>query len=185
MLPWFIGVLALIVILATLGRRAQDRAPNRNSEQRPAKFHPGCPMDAVLLPLHASDEGRRSVAGLWKWLVGPDATVAEATPFGDLVVRDGNGELVLIDTTRGVTVKLAAAGESTDVAGHPEIVRRSRRELVSRMAKFGRSVPPDHALDWMREPALGGTETPDNLQFISFLVQQTMRATLHEQRARR
>lgn len=178
-LMFTLAAAAVVVIAAGvrgMRARALPGAAVRNSAPR---FHNGAPVEGGLLPLQASDANRSGIEDLWKWLVGPAATLAHVTVFGDLIFRDGQGRLVLVDVAAGDAEVLGEEQDLGDVTTHPAVRRLLRPELVAEVAKRRPTLAPDDVLDWIQPPAMGGAEVIENLQCIKLISQQCVLASIH------
>lgn len=178
-------VAALLMLIASLiwGRPPKRESAAGSSPPTPqtAKIHRGCALGSGLVPLIADETRRSKLIAPWSWLTGKDVELVAMTVFGDLIVRHRSGKATLIDTAWGKAIDLVEPTQVETLRDHPEVKPRLRLDLLRELESSGKVLPPDHVLDWIESPALGGAETVGNLQVISANVRQLTAGAFHQQ----
>jgi hypothetical protein len=120
----------------------------------------------------------------WRWLIGADEfKVIRVTAFGNLFLRDSEGRVHLLDTTRGWIREVAASEQEwmrcLDDVGHrrlwllPFVVELLRRDGVL--------LKPGQCYSWKHPPHLGGEMAADNAEPCDIMVHVSVLGQLHRQ----
>lgn len=106
----------------------------------------------------------------WRWKVGNDAKVIQATVFGDLFTQTSKGKIYWLDTGKGRYVEVAENAEKWAQAiknhGQEWFHWNTFRDLRS----LGVELKEGQVYSWRHSPMLGGIESVDNVDFVSLEV---------------
>lgn len=112
----------------------------------------------------------RGLLDEWRWKVGDDAQVFRVTVFGDLFTEDAGGRVHWLDTGSGDYVEIAETRdrwhEAVEIHGEELFHWNTLGELRARGAKLRKGS----VYSWRQAPMLGGSESADNVDFISLSV---------------
>jgi hypothetical protein len=106
----------------------------------------------------------------WRWLLGPELSLLQATIFGDLILKSPDGHVHWLDTGSAALQEIGTSdAEGVErLCEHPAIFFPVSTLLELRA--LGWKPSTGQVYSWRQPPMLGGSETVDNVDLVSLNV---------------
>lgn len=156
------AVIGLLVFVGLLVMSSRKASAAKASD--PEKLGP----DDLFLAL--DPEGLDVLLEDWRWKVGTDAKVFRVTVFGDIFTQSPGGQIHWLDTGSGEYVKVAESVEQWAEAAKSHSPDWFHLDVLRELRALDLSLKPGQVYSWRHAPMLGGTESVDNVDFVSIEV---------------
>jgi len=106
----------------------------------------------------------------WRWMIGDDPQVVEATVFGDVFTEDAEGRVYWLDTGRGQYVEVAKNRGEWRAALKRGNEQWFHWDTLQHLRSLGVELQKGDVYSWRHAPMVGGAEVADNVDVVSLEV---------------
>lgn len=119
----------------------------------------------------------------WAWLVEGPHTVIAMTNFGDMFLRNGRGEIQLLDLVFGGLRKIASSqDEFQEKIGDKENQRTwFLTDFLTEIERSGLTLLPGQCFSFKKPPVLGGKIELCNIKIAPISVHVSLMGQIHRQ----
>jgi hypothetical protein len=147
---------------------------------------PGLAIDPPLPPELLAIPGARTLPSLlepWRWLGVGDMTVLAATITGDLLLEDGAGAVLLLESSDGRVIPLAPSREAfANAAALPAHREQWLSASFAAACRGAGLVPgPGQCLSFEVPLVIGGAQEIENVKVADLLLHHHVLGQVHEQ----
>ena len=133
--------------------------------------------------IHVSEADILSGLDAWKWLPLSGLSVLAVSAFGEVFLRNADGEIFQIDTIEGALSKransLADLTRALDAAETRDEILLAGLVMAAR--QMGLNLSDGECYDFKIAPVLGGPMDLDHVETTSFAVKLNLAGQIHEQ----